>query len=127
VADQAAPTGIRKLDGEWMPRLLRRIRWPWLLFTGLAALLFVLTIVPLIIVLLSSLRPAGLPLSDGWTLDHYRAVWYSPYTYGLVLNTLIFAAGSTTFAIVVAHQDLNCSAVLRLLLLLRQVAFRRHR
>ena len=102
MADQAAPIGIRKLDGEWMPRLLRQIRWPWLLFAGLAALLFVLTIVPLIIVLLSSLRPAGLPLSDGWTLDHYRAVWYSPYTYGLVLNTLIFAAGSTIFAIVVA-------------------------
>ena len=53
-------------------RLLRRVRWPWRLFAGLAALLFVLTIVPLIIVLLSSLRPAS-ALSYGWTLDHYRA------------------------------------------------------
>jgi iron(III) transport system permease protein len=102
VTHQVATIGLSARRGGWARRLSRRFRWQWLLFAALGALLFVLTIVPLLTVLLSSLRPAGLPLSDGWTLDHYRAIWQLPYTYDLVLNTLIFAAGSTVFAIVIA-------------------------
>ena len=36
-----------------------------------------------------------MPLSPGWTLDHYVKIWSDPYTYVLVRNTLVFAVGST--------------------------------
>src|SRR5262249_40055853 len=68
----------------------------------LAALLVVLTIVPLATVVVGSFRPTGMPLSSGWTLEHYTSVWGDPYTYVLLGNTLIFAFGSTAFSIVLA-------------------------
>lgn len=83
-------------------RFARYVGAKWLLFLALAALLAVLTVVPLITVLVSSLRPLGLPLGSEWTLDHYREVWSSAYTYELVWQTLVFAVGSTAFAIVVS-------------------------
>jgi len=91
------------------PRLLTE-KTDWLfssdrgvLLPGLLALvLTLLTIVPVVTVVVASFRPQGLPLSDGWTLSHYVEIWSSPYTYRLVGSTLVFAAGSTAFAIVLA-------------------------
>jgi iron(III) transport system permease protein len=74
----------------------------WLLPVILLILLFFLTVVPLITVVIGSFRPQGLPLSNGWTFDHYAEIWGSPYTYRLFLNTLVFAFGSTFLAIVLA-------------------------
>src|SRR5678809_1547499 len=59
---------------------------------ALAALLLVLTVVPVLTVIVSSFRPSGLPLSDGWTLQHFAKVWSTASTYRLVADTLIFAA-----------------------------------
>jgi iron(III) transport system permease protein len=64
--------------------------------------LALLTLVPLAILLVGSFRPDGLPSTPGWTLDHYVAVWGSAYDWRLVANTLVFAGGSTLFAIVLA-------------------------
>src|SRR5690606_24186341 len=65
-------------------------------------LLTVLTVVPLLMVLVASFRPAGIPNSAGWTFAHYLRVWGDPFTYRLVGNTMLFAVGSTIFAITIA-------------------------
>ena len=68
----------------------------------LAVLLAVLTVLPVATIVVSSFRPSGLPLSDGWTLEHFVKVWSSAYSYRLVWHTLVFAAGSTVFGIALA-------------------------
>jgi iron(III) transport system permease protein len=68
----------------------------------LAALLAVLTVLPVATIIVASFRPSGLPLSEGWTLGHFVRVWSSAYSYRLVAQTLIFAAGSTAFGIALA-------------------------
>ena len=68
----------------------------------LTALLVVLTVVPLATVVIGSFRPFGLPLSPGWTFEHYVTIWSDPYTYALLKDTLIFALGSTALSIVIA-------------------------
>lgn len=68
----------------------------------LFVLLFALTVVPVLTVVVSSFRPSGLPLSDGWTFAHFAKVWSTPFTYRLVADTLIFAAGSTLVGIALA-------------------------
>jgi iron(III) transport system permease protein len=104
MADQlASPTVLRarpaRRSGFGMAGLIRGRTVVFLLLT---ALLLVLTVVPLATVVVGSFRPFGLPLSAGWTLDHYIKVWSDPYTYVLVSNTLLFALGSTALSIVVA-------------------------
>ncbi len=68
----------------------------------LAVLLALLTVLPVATVIVASFRPSGLPLSDGWTLEHFVKVWSSAYSYRLVWQTLVFAAGSTAFGIALA-------------------------
>lgn len=69
---------------------------------GVGFVLALLTLVPLAVLLVGSFRPDGLPSSPGWTLDHYVAVWGSAYDWRLVANTLVFAGGSTLFAVILA-------------------------
>jgi iron(III) transport system permease protein len=71
-------------------------------FAGLGLLLVFLTLVPLATVIVGSFRPMGLPLSPGWTFEHYVKIWSDPYTYMLVRNTVVFAIGSTAIAIAIA-------------------------
>jgi iron(III) transport system permease protein len=86
----------------------RSIRWrrmadaPRLAAVGLGVVLSLLTLVPLAILLVGSLRPDGLPSTPGWTLDHYIDVWSSAYDWQLVANTLVFSAGSTALAVCLA-------------------------
>jgi iron(III) transport system permease protein len=74
-------------------------RWDVL---ALATILAFLTIVPVITVIVGSLRPFGLPLSPGWTVQHYVSIWSAPYTYTLLFNTLVFAVGSTIVALMIS-------------------------
>jgi iron(III) transport system permease protein len=87
-----------------MPRLWRGAgnRRGYALPLVLLVLLFLLTVIPVLTIVVSSFRPSGLPLSDGWTFEHFIRVWSSGYTYRLVLNTAIFAAGSTIVGIALA-------------------------
>jgi iron(III) transport system permease protein len=82
--------------------LRRTISTPRLVALGVGLLLAVLTLVPLTILLVGSLRPDGLPSTPGWTLDHYIEVWGSAYDWRLVANTLVFASCSTVLAIIIA-------------------------
>jgi iron(III) transport system permease protein len=69
---------------------------------GVGLVLGLLTLVPLTVLLVGSLRPDGLPSTPGWTLDHYIEVWGSAYNWRLVANTLIFTGCSTLFAVILA-------------------------
>jgi len=69
---------------------------------ALVLLLVCVTIVPIVFIFLGSFKPLGLLIGNEWTLKHYRQVWSDPFTYILVRNTVIFAAGSTLIGIVIA-------------------------
>jgi iron(III) transport system permease protein len=104
VADQTASESIGLLRTPRPARVVRPgfITGRTVAFILLAVLLVVLTIVPLATVVVGSFRPTGMPLSNGWTFDHYITVWGDPFTYVLLTNTLIFAFGSTALSIVLA-------------------------
>jgi iron(III) transport system permease protein len=69
---------------------------------GVGGVLALLTLVPLAVLLIGSLRPEGLPSSPGWTFDHYIDVWGTARSWRLAGNTLIFAGASTLLAITLA-------------------------
>ena len=60
-----------------------------------------LVAIPIALVLLSSLRPGGFPLDPGITLDNFVDVYTSPRFPALLANTIAFAAGSTTLALLI--------------------------
>ena len=69
---------------------------------GLTALLLLLVGVPLLMVVLMSLR-TGFPGEGGaLTLANFFAVYSSPATYQILLNTLLFASGTVVVALVFA-------------------------
>jgi iron(III) transport system permease protein len=71
------------------------VAWPTII---LGVLLFWMVGLPLIMLLTSSLKPTGFPLSAGWSVGHYARVYLDPSFYSLTFNTLIFAAGSILIA-----------------------------
>lgn len=94
----ARPREHREAGPGMVPNWLRE-RWDVI---AVALLLVILTVVPVITVLVGSFRPLGLPLTAGWTVGHYVSIWTNSYTYELLVNTLIFAFGSTFVALVIA-------------------------
>lgn len=88
--DSALPLSSRRRWGaglRWLPSL------------GLGLLLVYLVLVPLGLMLLSSLRPTGFPLDPGFTLQNYRLAYGSPRFPGLLGATLAFGLGSTVVAL----------------------------
>ena len=84
------PSGRRLgFDGAWMPTL------------AIGALLVWLVVVPLALILLSSVRPTGFPTGEGFTLDHYARTYTDATFWELALNTGIFALGSTMLALMI--------------------------
>lgn len=69
---------------------------------GLTGLLLLLVGVPLLMVVLMSLR-TGFPGEGGpLTLANFAAVYSAPATYQILLNTLLFASGTVVIALVFA-------------------------
>lgn len=58
-----------------------------------------LVLVPLVLVVLSSFRPGGFPLDPGLTLANYAAAYGDPAFGRLVGNTVLFAIGAASFAL----------------------------
>ncbi len=67
----------------------------------LLPLLLYLVAVPLVLLLVASFTPTGLPLDPGWSLVHFRTVYGDPGFYTLVWNTTVFAFGCTVAALLV--------------------------
>ncbi len=98
----------------------------WAPSLGLMALLGWLVLVPLALILVSSLRPTGFPLDAGWSLANYRDTYGSREFWHLVWNTAQFALGSTALALalgtaaawVVERTDLPLPGLVRTLVIL---------
>jgi iron(III) transport system permease protein len=73
----------------------------WLPTVLLGGVLLYLVAVPLVILLISSFTPSGLPFDPGWTFDNYIRTYGDPDFYKLVWTTLKFAAGSTFGALAI--------------------------
>ncbi|MBO9356218.1 ABC transporter permease subunit [Bordetella petrii] len=58
-----------------------------------------LVLVPLGILVISSLTPSGLPFDQGWTLGNYALVYADPEFWSMVWVTLRFAVGSMFWAL----------------------------
>ena len=85
-----------------------------------------LVVVPLVLMVVSSVRPGGFPLDPGFTLRHYAAAYGDPRFWGLVETTLLFGLGSTGVALglgiglawLIERSDFSGRGVLRGLVLL---------
>jgi iron(III) transport system permease protein len=74
------------------------VRRLWPAF-ALGAVLAYLVFVPVAFVLVSSFKIDGFPSDPGFTLANYVAVYSDPDLPQLVVNTLLFAAGSTALSL----------------------------
>ena len=77
-----------------------RPRLPWG-SVALLALLLYLVAVPLLLLLVASFKPTGLPLDAGWGLVHFATVYGDPGFYTLLWNTAVFAIGCMVCALLV--------------------------
>lgn len=75
-----------------------------LFFIVVAAVLAYLSLYPTFFLFLGSLRDAPLGVAGSFTLTNYSEAYFQEpaETFALLLNSLIFAAGSSTFSIVIA-------------------------
>jgi iron(III) transport system permease protein len=83
---------MRQGRGAWLARA-----WPSLL---LGSALTYLVAVPILFLILASLRPSGFPFDPGWTLGNYAEVYGAPGFLRLIGDTLRFAGGAVAMALV---------------------------
>jgi iron(III) transport system permease protein len=92
----------------------------------LATLLLYLVAVPLIFLVLASIRPTGFPFDPGFTLANYAAVYLSAGFARLLADTLVFAIGAVAIALtlgaalafLVERTDLPAASAVRALIIL---------
>ena len=102
------------LPGRWLPSLV------------LGGILAYLVAVPLVILLISSFTPSGLPLDPGWTFDNYVKTYADPAFYEMVWTTAKFALGATIGALaigvlmawLVERTDLPARGLVRVMVIL---------
>lgn len=66
-----------------------------IVFTALTGLVLYLVVVPIVLMIWAGLKPGGFITNPGFTLSNYVELYSVSRTYRLMLNTVIFAAGST--------------------------------
>lgn len=107
---------------------MARARLSWLNAGLLLALLY-LVAVPLVLLLVASFKPTGLPLDPGWSLANYGQVYGDQGFYRLLWNTVVFALGCTAGALLlggvlawlVERTDLPYKAFARVMIALPMV------
>lgn len=65
----------------------------------LGGLLSWLVLMPLLLLVVASLRPSGFPLDEGWTLANYAAVYGAADFWRMGRATALFAVGATSIAL----------------------------
>ena len=98
----------------------------WLPSAVLGGVLAYLVAVPLVILLISSFTPSGLPLDPGWTFDNYVKTYADPAFYEMVWTTAKFALGATIGALaigvlmawLVERTDLPARGLVRVMVIL---------
>lgn len=109
---------MNAVAGTWAGR--------WLAPILLGGLLSYLVVVPLVILLISSLTPSGFPLDDGWTAHHYLETYLDAGFWRMVWTTTQFAFGSMVGALsigviiawLVERTDLPARGLVRTLVIL---------
>ena len=106
----ALPPSRGRLGGGWgrlaairtapSPTLTQSLR-RWLPTLAIGGLLGYLVIVPLVILLIGSLSPTGLPLDPGWTLANYARTYGNASFWRMAWTTAQFAFGSATLALAI--------------------------
>jgi iron(III) transport system permease protein len=71
----------------------------WPLTALLVVVLSVLVVVPVLFLLLSSVRPGGLPWNPGFTIQNYVKVYSDPALYRMIWNTVTFVSGSVAMGL----------------------------
>jgi iron(III) transport system permease protein len=92
----------------------------------LGLLLAYLSVVPLILLGLASLKPEGFLDDEGWTLQNWRAVYLGRDLWPMLTNTIVFALGSTAAALflgtllawLVERTDLPARGLVRIMIIL---------
>lgn len=82
--------------------MAQKLSWKlarWTPVATMGPLLGWLVLVPIILVLVSSFRPTGFPLDDGWTIQNYTQTYTDRAFWILTSNTAIFAIGATIMAL----------------------------
>jgi iron(III) transport system permease protein len=88
--------------GGWEGLARFKPRGMSLFATGLSGFLALLIGLPVVMVLLMSLR-TGFPGEEvPFTLENYAEVYFTPRTYEILLNTLFFAVGSVAVTLLIA-------------------------
>jgi len=78
----------------------RLLRDPLTLTTlAITALVGFLALQPTVMLVQGSLLDAPLGKAGNWTLEHYRAAYSDPETYQLILNSFVFAIGSSVLSL----------------------------
>ena len=72
-----------------------RIRGIHVAVGAVLIILAYLVVVPLLLLVLSGFKETGFIFDPGFTLRHFIDIYVDTRTYELILNTLVFAAGST--------------------------------
>jgi iron(III) transport system permease protein len=98
----------------------------WPLTALLVAILSLLVVVPLLFLLLSSVRPGGMPLSPGFTVANYVKVYSDPALFAMIRNTVTFVIGSVTMGLLfggmlawlVERTDMPARGLMRALVIL---------
>jgi iron(III) transport system permease protein len=92
------------VSGQAKPVVMALGRWRWPLGILVGAFALLLTVVPLVFLVISSLmnRFGFFQLDQVWTLDHWRAVVGDGIFLEAVFNTLLIASGAALFAAVVS-------------------------
>lgn len=86
---------------QWPLRIARQdSHWPILL--GVVGLIAYLSLSPTIMLLYGSFKSEPLGVPGGLTLSNYINVYADPVTYELLLNSLVFAGGSSIFSVALA-------------------------
>ena len=76
-----------------------RIRGIHVVVGAVLIILVYLVVVPLVLLVLSGFKETGFIFDAGFTLRHFIEIYGDPRTYELILNTLVFAAGSTLISL----------------------------
>ncbi|MCA0325086.1 MAG: iron ABC transporter permease [Proteobacteria bacterium] len=94
-------TSAHALSAPGMALPAARRRWPWSALL-LALVMLWLVVVPFALMALSSVKPDGLVISEGYTLDHFRALTEDGQWGQIAWNTVCFVGGSVLLSVVLS-------------------------
>src|SRR5581483_7753939 len=93
--------GFATVSGRYRPGIVRLGAWRWPAFAGIAGLLTLMTVVPMVFLLMGTfMRLFGFfTLDNPWTLKHWTAVLSDPLFVDSLRNTLLIGLGTAALSV----------------------------